>query len=426
MSKNLRLGAASIAFSQPLYIESAASIVSQKEADGPLGDLFDLVCEDPMFGCDTWDSAESTLQKETATQAISKAGLSSEDIHLMFAGDLLAQTSATCFGSAGLGIPFYGLYGACSTIGEALSLGSLALTAGFGTRVLCATSSHFASAEKEFRFPLGYGNQRPFSATWTVTGARTMGKPQGTYITIEAPDLSVPDEDYHREISEEVAHHLRELIDLGRQQSILVVGLGNQEITADSLGPRAVSNLHMTRHVIREYGLKSNEHMKMHQISGIVPGVMAQTGMETLEIVRGVVSETKPDLVIAVDALAARSTTRLNRTIQITDTGISPGSGVGNHREGLNEENLSVRVIGIGVPTVVDAATIVHDSMAELLEALEEDEQKEFLEEMISPKLYTMFVTPKDVDETVRYLSFTISEGLNLAFSDSLIEEDRS
>ena len=257
----------------------------------------------------------------------------------------------------------------------------------------------------------------------TENGARTMGKPQGTYITIEAPDLSVPDEDYHREISEEVAHHLRELIDLGRQQSILVVGLGNQEITADSLGPRAVSNLHMTRHVIREYGLKSNEHMKMHQISGIVPGVMAQTG---LEIVRGVVSETKPDLVIAVDALAARSTTRLNRTIQITDTGISPGSGVGNHREGLNEENLSVRVIGIGVPTVVDAATIVHDSMAELLEALEEDEQKEFLEEMISPKLYTMFVTPKDVDETVRYLSFTISEGLNLAFSDSLIEEDRS
>ena len=110
MSKNLRLGAASIAFSQPLYIESAASIVSQKEADGPLGDLFDLVCEDPMFGCDTWESAESTLQKETATQAISKAGLSSEDIHLMFAGDLLAQTSATCFGSAGLGIPFYGSY----------------------------------------------------------------------------------------------------------------------------------------------------------------------------------------------------------------------------------------------------------------------------------------------------------------------------
>ena len=181
----------------------------------------------------------------------------------------------------------------------------------------------------------------------TENGARTMGKPQGTYITIEAPDLSVPDEDYHREISEEVAHHLRELIDLGRQQSILVVGLGNQEITADSLGPRAVSGLHMTRHVIREYGLKANTHMKMHQISGIAPGVMAQTGMETLEIIQGIVSETKPDVVIAIDALAARNTARLNRTIQITDTGINPGSGVGNHREGLNEENLSVRVIGI-------------------------------------------------------------------------------
>lgn len=260
----------------------------------------------------------------------------------------------------------------------------------------------------------------------TENGAKTMGKPQGTYITIEAPDLSVPDEDYHREISEEVAHHLKELIDFSQQQSVLVVGLGNQDITADSLGPRAVENIHMTRHVIREYGLKSCSHMKMHQISGIVPGVMAQTGMETLEIVQGVVTETKPDVVIAIDALAARSTARLNRTIQITDTGISPGSGVGNHREGLNEENLSVRVIGIGVPTVVDAATIVHDSMANLLDALEEEEQKEFLEEMISPKLYTMFVTPKDVDETVKYLSFTISEGLNLAFSDSLIREDMS
>lgn len=171
MSRNLHLGAASISFSQPLYIESTASIVSQKEADGPLGDFFDLICKDPMFGCGTWESAESTLQKETATLAMNKAGLDFEDIHLMFAGDLLAQTAATCFGSAGLGIPFYGLYGACSTMGESLSLGCLALTAGFGTRVLCATSSHFASAEKEFRFPLGYGNQRPFSATWTVTGS---------------------------------------------------------------------------------------------------------------------------------------------------------------------------------------------------------------------------------------------------------------
>lgn len=251
----------------------------------------------------------------------------------------------------------------------------------------------------------------------TENGARAMGRPQGNYITIEAPDLNVPDEDYHREIAEEIAAHLRQLLNLEREQTILVVGLGNQGMTADSLGPHVVENLHMTRHIIREYGLQSMGETQMHRTSGIIPGVMAQTGMETLEIIEGIVRETKPDVVIAVDALAARSIKRLNRTIQITDTGINPGSGVGNHRMGLTEQNLGVKVIGIGVPTVVDAATIVHDSMAHLLDALDEAEQKEFLEEMISPHLHSMFVTPKDVDETVKYLSFTISEGLNMAFS---------
>ena len=164
--------------------------------------------------------------------------------------------------------------------------------------------------------------------------------------------------------------------------------------------------------------VKSIVSTPLAAISGIVPGVMGQTGMETSEIVEGVVEITRPDVVIAVDALAARNTRRLNRTIQITDTGITPGSGVGNHRNGLTEENLNVKVIGIGVPTVVDAATIVHDSMAHLLETLDEAEQKEFLEEMISPHLHGMFVTPKDVDETIKYLSFTISEGLNMTFAE--------
>ena len=157
----------------------------------------------------------------------------------------------------------------------------------------------------------------------------------------------------------------------------------------------------------------------MQPVSAIVPGVMAQTGMESQEIITGIIREVKPDYLIVVDALAARSVRRLGRTIQITDTGIHPGSGVGNHRNGLTEDNLQVKVIGIGVPTVVDAATIVHDSMAHLLDALEEAEQKEFLEEMIAPNLYSMFVTPKDVDETVKYLSFTISEGLNTAFGEA-------
>lgn len=251
----------------------------------------------------------------------------------------------------------------------------------------------------------------------TENGAKSMGRPQGTYITIEAPELSTPDEDYHREISEEISTHLRKLIDLEKEKSVLVIGLGNAAITADALGPQVVDNLLMTRHIIKEYGLRGIKHKKMHRISGIAPGVMAQTGMETAEIVQGIVSETKPDVVVAIDALAARSVRRLSRTIQITDTGIHPGSGVGNHRNGLTEENLQVKVIGIGVPTVVDAATIVHDSMAHLLDTLEETEQKEFLDEMIAPNLYSMFVTPKDVDETIKYLSFTISEGLNIAFS---------
>lgn len=264
-----------------------------------------------------------------------------------------------------------------------------------------------------------YDEERDIQTTWvkieTEKGAKAMGKPQGTYITMEAPNMSVPDEDYHREISKELSKHLRKLASLDKEKSVLVVGLGNRDVTPDALGPNVIQNLHITRHVLREYGTLGMGEERAHAVSGIVPGVMAQTGMETLEIIQGVVAEVKPDVVIAIDALAARSTKRLNRTIQITDTGINPGSGVGNHRDGLNADTLGIPVIGIGVPTVVDAATIVHDAMVHLLETLEEQEQKEFLEEMISPHLHSMFVTPKDVDETVKRLGYTISEGLNIA-----------
>jgi spore protease len=160
----------------------------------------------------------------------------------------------------------------------------------------------------------------------------------------------------------------------------------------------------------------------MIQISGIVPGVMAQTGMETLEIVKGIIKETKPQVVIAIDALAARSTKRLSRTIQISDTGIHPGSGVGNHRCALNESSVGVPVIAIGVPTVVDAATIVSDTIKSLFDEIGKETNAaglsdSVIREMLSPGLNTMFVTPKDIDETVKNLSYTISEGLNLAFS---------
>ncbi len=246
------------------------------------------------------------------------------------------------------------------------------------------------------------------------SGARAMGKPQGVYITLEAPNLAVPDEKMHREISEALAGHLGQLLPR-KLDSVLAVGLGNREITPDALGPLATDHLRITRHIVREYGERALGEENGPMVSALVPGVMAQTGMETLEILKGVVRETEPDAVLVIDALAARSIRRLNCTIQITDTGISPGSGVGNHRCGLNRETLGVPVIGIGIPTVVDAGTIVHDAVANLLETLEDAEMEEFLSELVSPSLRSMFVTPKDIDESIARLSLTLSRGINLA-----------
>ena len=272
----------------------------------------------------------------------------------------------------------------------------------------------------------------------TENGAKTMGKPVGVYLTMEAPNMAVPDEDYHREVSVKLSEYIEELI-RGRSLdtddlSVLVVGLGHRQVTPDALGPYVADNLCVTRHIVKEYGkyAMGMEHARL--VSAIVPGVMGQTGMETLEIVKGVVDETKPDLVIAIDALAARNTRRLNRTIQIADTGIHPGSGVGNHRNGLTKESVGVPVIGIGVPTVVDAATIANDTMENLIEALETSEilkgvgdvlrtynsaeKYELVKELISPHLNGMFVTPKDEDELVKQISYTISEALNMLFTN--------
>ena len=234
-------------------------------------------------------------------------------------------------------------------------------------------------------------------------GAREMGKSRGTYLTLEAPGLASPDEDYHREVSEVIADLLRELT--GTAESVLVAGLGNRDVTPDALGPQAVSNLMITRHLIREYGREMMGMDGCCVVSGIVPGVMAQTGMETSEILQGIIEETRPDLLIVIDALAARSTRRLGRTVQITDTGIQPGSGVGNHRGSLTKESLGIPVIAIGVPTVVEAAAIVYDAQGNC--------------EKMPPHLNGMFVTPKNIDEMIKQLSFTLSEALNMVFSET-------
>lgn len=249
----------------------------------------------------------------------------------------------------------------------------------------------------------------------TDSGARIMEKPKGVYITMEAPNMVIQDEEYHQKIAQAFSEQLREILDLEEEKTILVVGLGNRDITPDALGPYVVQNLSITRHIVKEYGKMSLGKEKVQCVSSLVPGVMAQTGMETLEIIRGVVQETHPDAVIAIDALAARGMRRLNCTIQITDTGIMPGSGVLNFRNGLTKETIGVPVIGIGVPTVIDAATIVHDAVSRILESLEEAEIEEFLEDIISPKLHQMFVTPKDVDETIKIIGKTIAEGINMA-----------
>lgn len=164
-------GSQSIKFPVPVFIKESASIVGKKEGEGPLAEHFDIVGDDDLFGCSTWEEAESSLQRDALQLAVRKAGLNTTDIRYLFAGDLLGQSIATSFGLAQFERPLFGLYGACSTCGLSLSLGAMAICGGYAEYVACVTSSHFASAEKEFRFPLGYGNQRPLSASWTVTGS---------------------------------------------------------------------------------------------------------------------------------------------------------------------------------------------------------------------------------------------------------------
>lgn len=251
----------------------------------------------------------------------------------------------------------------------------------------------------------------------TMNGAKAMGKPIGTYITLEAPAMALPDEDYHEEISKELAVQLKQIIPgIDKELSVMVVGLGNRDVTADALGPNVVDNLIVTRHMMKEYGKAAFDKKRVHVVSGLVPGVMAKTGMESQEIIMGVVEKTKPDVVIVVDALAARSTKRLNRTIQLTNTGIHPGSGVGNHRNAITEEVLGVPVVAIGVPTVVDAATIVSDAFEKMMrQAGEEplDIQDELMKGL--GELYNMYVTGKDVDYEIKQISHIICNALNNA-----------
>lgn len=242
-------------------------------------------------------------------------------------------------------------------------------------------------------------------------GSKTMGKPMGCYITMESKILKNPEEVERRSIATALAGHLSGIIKEDNVQSILIVGLGNKLATPDALGPRTVE-----------------EVLPGEKVYCIAPGVLAQTGMETFDIIKGIVGEVDPDIVIAIDSLAARNVRRITTTIQITDTGITPGAGIGNQRKGLNRENLGKKVIAIGVPMVVSGATIVNDTMENLIHILSRtnnhsvanlfkdytaEEKYQLFEELLSEETEQMFVTPKDVDEIVENLSITIAHGLN-------------
>lgn len=270
-------------------------------------------------------------------------------------------------------------------------------------------------------------------------GSEQLGKPRGTYITIEVPGLKNTDQDLKDEISQLVAKEIKGLGKNHEETKTLIVGLGNWNITPDALGPKVVDRVLVTRQFFLAY--KKDRDETVANVSAISPGVMGLTGIETGEIIKGIVEKTGPDLIIAIDALASRRMDRVSTTIQISDTGISPGSGVGNKRIGLTEDYLGVPVIAIGVPTVVDAATMVNDTMEliissmkeqaqvgtdfySMLERVAEEEKYQLIKEVLEPYMPNVLVTPKEIDILIDDLSIIIANGLNMALHPGIELKD--
>lgn len=255
-------------------------------------------------------------------------------------------------------------------------------------------------------------------------GSQAMKKPMGCYVTIESekmPKNGVPKEDLLLCICEQ----MEKMADGLKKKSVLVAGLGNRHVTSDSLGPRMVECIFVTRHLERELGSKFMLENQYGNVSAIAPGVMAQTGMEAVEVLEGIVEQIKPDLVIVVDALAARSMSRLCTTVQITDTGICPGSGIGNHRKALSKESLGVPVIAVGVPTVVDAQTIISDHLEKVLtkQGYNSDEIEKFIREVFQDEMDNLFVTPKNIDDSIAIIAKDLAKVINHCFQKKTIEE---
>lgn len=272
----------------------------------------------------------------------------------------------------------------------------------------------------------------------TDEAQKALGKPKGKYITIEMPDMQTSEREEYEKMCIALADELRPLLNLKKGQTVLVAGLGNWNITPDSLGPDVVSKIMVTRHLFCYMPESMSDSLR--SVCAISPGVLGITGMETGEIIKSVCEKIKPDAVIAIDALSSRSVDRISRTIQLCDTGISPGAGVGNKRKELSQNTLGVPVIAIGVPTVIDAAQIARDSLTgsirNILKQTDNNTDKykafySFLEEaeenvndFLPDNLGAFFVTPKDVDSLIEKTSKIVANGINLALHDDISFDD--
>lgn len=267
-------------------------------------------------------------------------------------------------------------------------------------------------------------------------GAQAIGKPVGSYITIDIQKLKVATEEDIQESAEVLAKELRGLLEKhsAPKDEILVVGLGNQYVTPDALGPKVINDIDVTRHILTYMPQVLSKDTR--PVSAISPGVLGTTGIETLEILKGIVDNIHPKLLIVIDALASRSIERISSTIQLADTGITPGAGVGNTRKDLSKETLGIPVIALGIPTVVDAATIAADSLDlfiqklqeeansnEFLNNLQEEDKYEMIKQVLVPEDYNFIVTPKEIDDLIENMSSIVTRGINMATQPENINE---
>lgn len=261
-------------------------------------------------------------------------------------------------------------------------------------------------------------------------GENAIGKKKGNYITIDFKNLKIASQDDIQKASEALTKELKVLIEnlAGEQDSILVVGLGNLYVTPDALGPKVIQEIDITRHLLTYMPNVLDKNTR--PVSAVSPGVLGTTGIETLEILKGIADNIHPKLLIVIDALASRSIERISSTVQVADTGIIPGAGVGNQRKELTIDTLGIPVIAIGVPTVVEAATIAADSLDlfiqkvqseaksnEFLNQLQEEDKYEMIKEVLAPEEYNFIVTPKEIDDLIENMKDIIARGINFAIN---------